>query len=290
MPRTGVFALIGWPVAHSRSPFIMKRAFDAIGLDAAYLAIPVPARDLGSAVDGLALLGAGGANVTYPHKEAVIDHVDSLSDDAAAIGAVNTLVWNPEGAARGYNTDAEGAAGALARVAGLDAGGLRVFIFGAGGSARAAALGLASRGAARVTLASRSPQKTAPALERLRAAAGASIDAVGLGRDDLDARREAFVAADVVVNATPVGMASQESLVEDESWIAPRQCFFDFVYHPRRTAFLEAAGRRGARTVGGLSLLVAQAAASFRLWTGREFDVAEMAAALDAFETGVGHA
>jgi shikimate dehydrogenase len=291
MPPTRVFALIGWPVAHSRSPFIMNRAFAAIGLDATYVAIPVPARDLGAAVDGLALLRAGGANVTYPYKEAVIGHVDSLSEDAAAIGAVNTLLWNPEGAARGHNTDAEGAAEALARVVGLDAGGLRVFIFGAGGSARAAALGLARRGALRVTLASRSPQKTEPALARLRTAAGgASIDSVALGRDDLDARRAAFVEADVVVNATPVGMGGgAASILEDESWIAPHQCLFDFVYHPRRTAFLEAARRRGARTVGGLSLLVAQAAASFRLWTGREFDAAETAAALDALETRVGH-
>jgi shikimate 5-dehydrogenase len=112
------------------------------------------------------------------------------------------------------------------------------------------------------------------------------VEFVTLGAPDhLAKRREAFQTAGVIINATPVGMLEQDAggLIEDESWIRREQTFFDFVYHPRRTAFLETARRGGARTLGGIALLVSQACESFQIWTDQSFDVKEMAAAVEEF-------
>jgi shikimate dehydrogenase len=277
---TSLFALIGNPVGHSRSPFIMNRAFAAAGMDAHYIALPVPEGQLGAAVDGLALMRAGGANVTYPYKEAVVEHLDRVAGEAERIGAVNTLVCGEDGVS-GHNTDAPGTAIAFERLGGVSLVDKEVFIFGAGGSARAAAWGVLSAGAKGVAFAVRSPEDATRRIAALREWFRTPIECVRT--DD----RVSFEIADVVINATPVGMRDGgKTLIADESWIRPDQCFFDFVYHPRRTAFLDAAERRGAKTIDGLALLVSQASVSFHLWTGEEFDVGDMAAALDTFESG----
>jgi len=276
MSATRLFALLGHPVAHSHSPFIMNRAFAMAGIDAAYVALPVPARGLEAALDGLSILGAGGANVTYPYKETVAARLgDALSPDAALLGAVNTLVAR-DGAFTGHNTDAPGTAVAL----GVDAKGERVFIFGVGGAARAAALGLLRAGAAAVTLGARSPQTARAAVAPLATAFPACEVAVVAW----DEARVRVRDAAVVINATPLGMAGTETgdgIVAEPAWIEPHHCCVDFVYHPRRTPFLEAARARGARTVDGLALLVAQAAVAFELWTGQTFDTAGMLSALE---------
>lgn len=277
---TRLYALIGNPVSHSLSPFIMNRAFDAAGIDARYVAMPVPAAQLATAVDGLRVLRAGGANVTYPYKESILAHLDHVAGDARRIGAVNTLVCGDDGIT-GHNTDAAGVVTALERFADITMGGREVYIFGSGGSARAAAWGLLVAGAAAVTFASREParagERVAPLCDYFRA----PVDCVGTDN------RIAFEVADVVINATPVGMGSGDaSPLADPSWIHPGQVCFDFVYHPRRTPFLEAAAQRGAKTVDGVALLVAQAAASFEHWTGTPFDPVEMAGAVAEHSSG----
>jgi shikimate dehydrogenase len=284
--KTLLYGLIGDPVAHSLSPFIMNRAFEDLGLDAMYVAFGVRPERLAASAAGLASLGVAGLNVTFPYKEEILYHIDAISPEAEIINAANTIAVH-DGEMHGYNTDAPGTAAALDEFSGVQIEGSSVFIFGAGGSARAAAYGLLERGAKRVTFGVRAADKGEMAVDRLRFAfPEQSIGYAKLSAPDhLARRRDAFRGADIVINATPAGMAGHEriELVEDPSWIGEHQVFFDFVYHPRRTAFLETARRCGATTLGGIALLVAQAAESFRIWTDQGFDVKEMAEAVEEF-------
>ena len=288
--QTLLFGLVGNPVAHSLSPFIMNRAFMQIGIDAIYIGVGVGPELLPATMNGLSSLGAMGINITYPFKEEALYHLDIVASDADLVQAVNTLVFYDD-EIHGYNTDAPGTATALEVFTDVPIEQSSVFIYGGGGSARAAAYGLLERGCQRVTFAMRSHKKAEMVIERFNYAFPEQDVTYVVLDDDNHAtrRREAFKGAGVVINATPVGMAgvAEGSLIEDKSWIHRDQCFFDFVYHPRHTPFLETARARGARTLGGLALLVSQAAESFRLWTDQTFDVKEMAEAVDKFtQTG----
>lgn len=284
--KTLLFGLIGDPVAHSLSPFIMNRAFDALGLDAMYVAFGIKPGRLTASMQGLSALGAAGLNVTYPFKEEVLYHIDAISSEAEIINAVNTIAFFDD-EIQGFNTDASGTSVALETFSDAPLEASRVFIYGLGGSARAAAYGMLERGAERVTFAARSVEKGPMALERFQYAfPEQTVDVVKIsGPEDFVPRRDAFRDADIVINATPVGMDGQKpaDLIEDPSWIRSDQTFFDFVYHPRQTMFLEVARRAGAKTLGGIALLVSQAAESFHLWTDQGFDVKEMAEAVEEF-------
>jgi shikimate dehydrogenase len=282
---TQLYGVIGHPVAHSLSPFIMNRAFRQAEIDAVYLPFDVAPEHLARAVEGLKALGARGVNVTYPFKEAIMQYADVPSPDAQLIGATNTLSV-VEGQIIAHNTDAPGAAKALETFGGMQLSDKHVFLFGAGGSARAAAVGLLYAGAAGVTFGVRSPDKAVEPVQRLRDAFPLqAVDIVPIedpaARDDL-ARQ--LLHANVVINATPIGMGGgdQPALIDDTGHIRSGQCFFDFVYYPGRTAFLETADAAGANVLGGLSLLVCQAVESFRQWTGGTFDPREMAVAMEA--------
>lgn len=284
--KSHLFGLIGNPVSHSLSPFIMNRAFDTLGLDAIYVAFGIKPERLSPSLAGLTAMGVSGLNVTYPYKDEILYHVDAVSAEVEVINAVNTVVFYDD-EIQGYNTDAAGTAIALERFAGIAMEGIRAFVYGVGGSARAAAYGLLERGAASVVFTTRSPEKGPMVVERFQFAFPEQpVSVVSLTEaSSLVARREAFRDANVVINATPVGMAghSPASLIEDASWIHADQTFFDFVYHPRQTVFLDTARRAGARTLGGVALLVSQAAESFRIWTDHAFDVKEMAEAVEEF-------
>lgn len=280
-----LFGLIGDPVSHSLSPFIMNRAFDALSLDAIYVAFGVKPERLGPSLAGLTAMGIAGLNVTYPYKDEILFHVDSISAEVEVINAINTLVYYDD-EIQGFNTDAAGTAIALEQFAGMSLDGAHVLIYGMGGSARAAAYGVLERGAERVVFVARSPEKGGMVIERFAYAfPRQSMAVVSLDASSADLRRDAFRHSQIVINATPVGMGGHTgaSLIQDVSWIRPEQLFFDFVYHPKQTAFLEAARRAGAKTLGGIALLVSQASESFRLWTDQGFDVKEMAEAVEEF-------
>jgi shikimate dehydrogenase len=289
MASTGkslLFGLIGDPVSHSLSPYIMNRAFASFGLDAIYVAFGVRPDRLPVSFSGLAALGVGGLNVTYPYKEEILYHVHAISHEAEIINAANTIArFDDE--LHGFNTDAPGTAIAIETFTDTRLDGANVFIYGVGGSARAAAYGLLERGAAHITFGVRSIERGSMAADRLQYAfPEQAVDFVVLNSaEELAARQHAFRAAHIVINATPVGMIDRApvELIENPSWIVPGQLFFDFVYHSRRTAFLETAGRAGATTLGGLALLVAQAAETFRIWTDQTFDIKEMAEAVEEF-------
>ncbi len=273
--------LLGYPVAHSRSPRIHNTAFRAQGLNYVYLALPVAPADVAVAVAGLKTLGFAGANVTVPHKQAVLPLMDALSPQADAVGAVNTVVCRRhDGAVTlfGDNTDVAGFLAPLHPFAG-DLHGASMLVFGAGGAARAVAYALLSAvRPARLTVAARTPAKA----ERL-ARDLAPFDATGALRVVALAEAAAAVrAARLLVNATPLGMHPHS---EGTPWphaedFSEGQVVYDLVYEPEQTRLLRQASARGARTLGGLEMLILQAAAAYAQWTGREMPLEVVRAAL----------
>jgi shikimate dehydrogenase len=263
-----VAAVIGDPVAHSLSPTIHNAAFAATGLDWIFVALPVPAGATDIALAGARALGIAGLSVTTPHKDAAGTAVDRCDGDAARLDAVNCVVR--EGSLLvGHNTDGPGFVDSLRDDEGLDPAGHRALVLGAGGAARAVVLALASAGAAEVVVVNRTGSRAEAA-----AALAGGAGRVGTAAD--------VATADLVVNATSVGMgADPGSGVSpvDPSRLVAGQVVVDLVYEPAVTPLLVAAERRGARAVGGVGMLVHQAARAFTRWTGHEAPVAAMAAA-----------
>lgn len=264
--RTRVAGVIGDPVRHSRSPALHNAAFAAAGLDWVYVAFEVGEGEVPSALAGMRSLGLAGLNVTMPHKQAVADAVDVLTPDAQALDAVNTVV-PVEGRLVGHNTDGAGFLDSLVLDAGVEVAGRRCLVLGAGGAARAVVRALAGAGAAEVVVVNRTPA----AGERAAALAG-SIGRLGTELDVGD--------ADLVVNATPLGMGARagELPCDPGRLRGAGQVVVDLVYDPLETAWLAAARTAGATTVDGLGMLVRQAAHAFTLWTGIEAPVEAMRA------------
>jgi shikimate dehydrogenase len=224
-------------------------------------------------VSALGAMEALGANVTVPHKVPVLALCDTRTEEADLIGAVNTLAWTTEGLL-GDNTDATGLTDALAQDVGMAPGGTAVLV-GTGGAARAAAVA-AGRLGLRLTVAGRRPDAAADVAALTERAGGPSAAACDLADDA--ALEKAVSSAQLVINATPLGMAG-ENLPAPCQHLGPGQIAYDLIYSPPQTPFLRAAGARGAETHHGLSMLVAQAAASYRRWIGSEAPKDTMSAA-----------
>lgn len=228
--------------------------------------------DLPAAVGGVRALGLGGLSVTMPHKERVAGLLDELSPAAAALGAVNTVVVTRHGRLRGENTDGAGFIRALREEQGFDPTHRRCLVVGAGGAARAVVKALADAGADEIIIANRT---AARAEEVLGLAAGCGR--VGVTADAGE--------ADLVVNATPQGMTGtgmEDRSPVDPTHLGPDQLVVDLVPSPAITPLIEAARSRGAAAANGVGMLVHQAALAFRLWTGRDAPIEEMAAAARA--------
>jgi shikimate dehydrogenase len=269
-PGVGLVGVIGSPIAHSLSPLLHRAAFDALGLPWRSLAFDVPAGEAGDALDGVRAAGLAGISVTMPHKADVAALVDECSPVAQRLGAVNCVV-NRDGVLYGTNTDGAGFVASLGRGAGVSVEGLRCLVIGAGGAARAVVLALAEAGATTVGVMNR----TASRAEEAALLAGGAGQVVQVGDD------EAVAQAELVVNATPLGMADGGA-DDDGTWlVAPSllhagQVVADLVYVPRPTRWLAAAAESGATTLDGLGMLVHQAAAQIELWTGQSAPVDAM--------------
>ncbi len=253
-------------------------AFRALGLDWVYLAFDVRPGEVDDALAGMRALGIDGFSVTIPHKEAVAAAVEVRSPLVEALGAVNTVVRDAAGRLRGENTDGPGFLRALKDDEGFDPAGRRCLVIGAGGAARAVVRTLADAGAAEVVVTGRTPAR----VEAVAAVAG------GCGRIGVTADAGE---ADLVVNATPLGMVGDGTagqLPLDPSDLGPGQLVVDLVYMPAITPLVEAARAQGAMAVNGIGMLVHQAALAFRMWTGQEAPVAVMSAAALA-ALGHGH-
>jgi len=266
MPRLGV---LGWPVAHSRSPAMHAAAFAALGLTGwRYQRLPVPPELFAETVRALGPAGFLGANVTIPHKEAALALADRASDRAQAIGAANMLTFAADGTVAADNTDAPGLIAAL----GSSPAGASALVLGAGGSARAAVWALLDAGASEVSVLNR----TASRAQALAA--------------DLGARAVTEpVAADILVNCTSVGLGYSSNPKDILKLIGVTLDdlhgylhVVDLVYNDGPTLLIEQARAHGASVVDGLDVLVAQGALSFEQWTGRTAPLPAMRRGADA--------
>lgn len=260
---TAVYGVMGDPVGHSLSPAMHNAAFRALGIDATYVPFEVSPYGLRDAVRGIVGLGIAGANVTVPHKRAVMEHLDELDDRARLLGAVNTIV-NDDDTLLGLNTDVEGFARSLEE-AGVAIGGTRAVVLGAGGAARAAVAALLDRGAESVVVSARRRDEAERVAGELASLGGAKLHATGIG--------ESWDGVTLVVQATSATMGSEaEEFAQWLPWAALDRAatVVDLVYAPRRTTVLRQAEGRGLRTVDGTGMLIHQGAIAFRRWTGRE--------------------
>ena len=263
---TAVVGVIGDPVEHSLSPLLHNTAFTELGLDWVSVGFRVQEGEARGALAGFRALGLRGLSVTMPHKSVVAGLVDECGPEATALGAVNCIVREGERLI-GENTDGAGFLASLSRGIGFDPAGRRCLVVGAGGAARAVIVALARAGAGEVVVVNRTPERAEQAAEL-----AGPVGRVGSPEEAVD--------MDLVVEATPTGMAGSEAekalTLVDPLLLVPGQVAVDLVYHPRVTPWMTRAERSGATVLGGLGMLVHQAALQISRWTGREAPVEAM--------------
>jgi shikimate dehydrogenase len=255
---TLVFGVAGAPVAHSLSPTLHNAAFRALGIDAVSIALRAGEPDAAVVVDAVRRLGVRGLSITMPLKAAVVEHCDERGVVVDQLGAANCLVRTSAGTVRAESTDGDGLVAAIACVAGRDVLGMRCAVIGAGGAASAAVVALIDAGATEVLVIARHPDRARSVADLADAArVGDPRDVAGL---------------DLVVQATPIGMLgtteAQASPLVDPTSLRAGQVAVDLVYHPRVTPWLARAASSGASVVGGVEVLVHQAAAALVIWLG----------------------
>jgi shikimate dehydrogenase len=272
--RRVLLGLIGSPIAHSATPAAQEAAARAAGLEAHYHLIEVAGArrdDLVAMLEGVRRLGFSGINVTYPYKEAVVPLLDGLSEQAAAMGAVNTIVVDGTRLV-GHNTDASGFATAYRRLGRQD-GDRPVAIIGTGGVGKAIAFALAGCGVGRLRLYDTDSSKA----EALAALVGGRAEVMVA-----DGAEEAVSGAVGIVNGTPLGMLPNRDMPVPAGAIRASQWVADAVYHPLWTPLLKAAQKAGATVMTGRELAIHQAVDAFRLFTGLEASEAVIGASFDA--------
>ena len=262
--KTKLLGVLGAPIGHSLSPIIQNEALRAAGLDYVYAALPVRADALTSAVHGLRDAGIAGFNVTIPFKTEIIPLMDDLSEDARRIHAVNTVIVEENGRLVGHNTDVTGFLAGFAerRIALTEK---KAVLVGAGGAARAVLWGLLRSKVSSVVIGVRNASKGAA----LAADFATHGDVRAYGFDD-PAFTSALGSADIIVQTTPLGMTPHvgEMPPVDVAAIKSSAVFYDLIYTPAETRFLRAAAAHGHETINGETMLVAQGAEAFFLWTG----------------------
>ncbi len=269
--KTKVCGIIGDPIEHTMSPAMHNVAFESLGLDYAYLAFRVRKEALKNAIAGLKALGIAGLNVTIPHKVDIMPLLDKLEPLAGKMGAVNTIV-NEDGILTGYNTDAPGFLQAL-KSNGIEPGGKKIVILGAGGAAKGISFILAEAGASLVVL-----NRTLSRAEELAAQMARfrhqDLKAMALSEANL---AKALGGADVLVNTTSAGMVPEADRTPVPAGLLRAGItVFDIVYNPLETRLLREAKAAGARTINGLDMLVWQGALAFEMWTGQKAPFAVM--------------
>ena len=271
----GIAGLLGWPVAHSRSPVIHNHWLARYAIPGRYVLFGVPPEKLEAAVRGMAVLGLRGCNVTTPHKQAIFPLLDRVDDLARKIGAINTVVAGSDGSLTGFNNDGNGFVQSVrdaVRSWRPEAG--PIAIVGAGGAARAIIASLQAQGAREIRVVNRTRSRA----DELQAWFGAPVTAVAW-----DERAAALDGVALLVNATNQGMAGKPALDLALDALPPQAIVADVIYVPPETPLLAAARARGHVTVNGLGMLLNQARPAFSAWFGVMPDVTpELRAALAA--------
>ena len=275
---TVLVGVIGNPVKHSLSPVILNAAFREAKINWVYTAFETPEEKLADAIGGIRALGIAGLSVTMPHKAKVCSLLDEISDSAQSLGAVNCIV-NDAGNLKGHNTDGDGFLDAVKHDAGLNVAGKKILVIGSGGSARSIIYSLGKAEAREIAVINRTKNKALDALE-LAGSVGRYVEENEISK--------VVSEADLVINATPVGMSDTEgtsSFPLEPNLLTKGQLAVDLIYHPISTSWMEALREREVEVHGGLSMLIFQAAKAFKLWTGKDAPVEAMRkAALDEIE------
>ena len=267
--KTAVYGIFGYPVKHSLSPLMQNAAFSKKAIDAVYVPFEVPPENLKEAVEGVRALGVRGLNVTVPHKERIVEHLDYLSDEAELLGAVNT-VKNENGELTGYNTDAEGFLRSLLEE-GVELEGKRALMFGAGGAARAVGYALLKGGVKFLNIVNRNFSRGKEVGELLGKLGNVLVYPLKESTVEVLLRD-----VDLIVNTTSLGMKPDDPHLFDYSKIPSGITVVDIIYNPPETPLLKAAREKGCKTVNGLGMLVHQGAVAFEIWTGEKAPVETM--------------
>jgi shikimate dehydrogenase len=256
----GIAGLLGWPVAHSRSPVIHNHWLAKYGIPGRYVLFPVPPERLEAAVRGLSALGMRGCNVTTPHKQAIFPLLDRVDALARTIGAVNTVVVEKDGTLTGFNNDGNGFIQSLrdADARWAPASG-PILVLGAGGASRAVVASLAAQGAEEIRVTNRTADKA----HDIAAAVGPIVKVV-----PWEQRTEALDGVALLANATSLGMTGKGALEMPLDGLPRHALVGDLIYIPPETPLLAAARARGNVTVNGLGLLLNQARPAFNAWFG----------------------
>ena len=263
--------LLGYPLEHSISPIFQQVALDYCGIEADYVACPVIESGLSNEVQKIRANRCLGANVTIPYKEKIIPMLDKIDSTASKLGAVNTIV-KQEGQLVGYNTDLYGFTKGLMDHGGFNPSGKNALIFGAGGAARAAAFGLVNQKVSNLTIVNRNFER-AESLANELMNHGFTCFAKSLDNENI---QHIIHRADLIVNSTPIGMdkhSQQGMSILGSNILAKSNYVYDLVYSPAQTQLIEQANEVGARSLGGLPMLIYQGAFAFTMWTSLEAPV-----------------
>ena len=262
--HTKLAGIIGMPLDHSLSPAMHNAAYSAVGLDWAYLPLPIADEaHLVRVVSAIRVLPFVGFNVTMPYKHAILELCDEVALTARMAGAVNAVHCS-DGRLVGYNTDGRGLIDSLATDVGFDPAGRSVVVLGAGGAAGAAVVSFILSKAARVTVLNRTVEKAEGLVDRVRAHAR-DTEVIAACLDDSAA--DIVSAADLVVNATPVGMSPGDPSPVSGEWLHSAQIVADMIYAASDTPLMRTATAAGARAVDGLGMLVSQGATAIEIWS-----------------------
>lgn len=271
-----IVCCMGQPVAGNPTQFMMERAFAAAGLDWRYLTLEVPPEGLGDGVRGMRAMGFAGGNFTIPHKVAVTEYLDELSEAAGLMGAVNCVYRDGEKLI-GENTDGKGFVQSLREV--VDPAEKKVVILGAGGAARAIAVELGLNQVAHITVVNRTPQRGQELADMLQDKAGVSAAFV-----EWQGKYDVEEGTHLLINATSIGLNDPDARVPlNVKTLDPATIVADVIFNPPQTRLLQDAAERGCQTLDGLGMLVNQAVIGFKIWTNVDPDPAVMREALEEF-------
>ncbi len=266
MSTTTQVGLIGWPIAHSLSPHMHNAAFAALGLDWQYSLFPTEPTDFDQRMRGLSAENIVGGNVTMPHKQTVMRYLDVISQEAQIIGAINTIYMR-DGKLHGTNADSIGFVRAMQEI-GHDPRGMTVAVLGAGGMARAAVFALAKAGAERIFIVNRTVERAQALRDKLCPIfPNCDLTFHPLSAESLDQLPDDI---DMIANTTSVGMKPLEDATPwpDEIPLPANAFFYDVIYKPAETRFLQRAAAEGHATLNGIGMLIHQGTVGFELWTG----------------------
>ena len=274
--HTQPYAVLGYPIGHTLSPLMHNEAFRQLGWDAIYLAFSVRPEHLMRVLESMAQMGFAGVNLTIPLKEVAFLELDTLDETAQLLGAVNTIRFN-ENEIKGYNTDGIGFLRAIDEAFGLPLNDCSLFVLGAGGAGRAVALASAAAGARELMLHDADPNRCQQVAEEIKNRYPSMlVQAV-----DKNARVDAVRTANVVVQATPIGMRVEDASPLPEEAFTKDQKLFDLIYMYPETATMRVAKKSGAACANGLGMLLHQGVEAFKIWTNETPPIDAMRAALE---------